>query len=69
MSELTLGYVLLNSFSITALFPSKLLEFFLGVDEFNRAIIEQNAAAFWVVVIKSKQLRPAILIPACFSLE
>ena len=51
------------------LFPSKLLEFFFGANELNRAIIEQNAAAFWVVVIESEHLRPTVLIPARFGLE
>jgi len=39
---------------IPALFPTKLLEFFFGANEFNRAIIEQNAAAMRIVVIESK---------------
>jgi len=51
------------------LFPSKLLEFFGGANELYRAIIEQNAAAAGFVVIESKQIRSAMLIPSDFGLE
>ena len=45
------------------------MEFFLGANELNRAVIEQNAAAAGVVVIEGKQLRTAVLIPAGFRLK
>ncbi len=51
------------------LFPSKLLEFFFGADEFDGAVVEQDAAALGVVVVKRKQLGPAVLIPTRFGLE
>jgi hypothetical protein len=41
-------------YSALTLFPSKLLEFFFCADELDRAIIEQNAPAFWIVVVESK---------------
>ena len=49
--------------------PAKLVEFFFGANEFDGAVVEQDAAAFGVVVIKCEQLRPAVLIPARLRLE
>jgi len=40
------------------------MEFFLGADEFDRTVVEKDAAAAWVMIVKSKKLRAAVLIPA-----
>jgi len=36
------------------LLPLKLVEFFFGADKLYGAIIEQNAATLWVVVVESE---------------
>lgn len=45
------------------LLPSKLRQFLLGAYELSSAILQFNAAAPWLVIIESKQLGPAVLIP------
>ena len=46
------------------LLPSKLPEFILGADRSCRAIVQDDTAAFTVVVVNREQLRPATLVPA-----
>jgi hypothetical protein len=43
-----------------SLFPAKLLEFFFCANELNRAVVQENAATLWVVVVEGKQLRPGL---------
>jgi hypothetical protein len=50
-------------------FPAKLGEFFLRPNEFDSAVIEDDAAALGVVVVEREQLRPAVLVPAILGLE
>ncbi len=40
--------------SPVSLFPAEVIEFFFGANEFDSAVIEQDAAAFWVVIIEGK---------------
>lgn len=45
------------------------VEFFFSADEFDGAVVEKDAAAFGVVVVERKQLRPAVLVPSWFGLK
>ena len=58
---LKLGYFTLRLclVVIRILLPAEGVELFLSADEFYGAVIKQNAAAAWVVVIKGKKLRSA----------
>jgi len=51
------------------LLPSKLLQLFLGADEFYCAIVEQDQTSLEVVVVEGEQLGSTTLIPAGFRFE
>ena len=51
------------------LFPTELPEFFFGANELHCTVIKQNTPALRIMIVESKQLRPAVLIPTRFRLE
>jgi hypothetical protein len=69
-SPYTVFWLLYSVFSILPLsFPPKGLEFVLGSYKFDCAVIKEDTTAFGIVIIKSKQFRSAVLVPAGFGLE
>ena len=58
-----------NTFVAAALLPSKLLQLLLAADELDSAVIEQDQAAFGIVIAERKQLRAAMLVPTGLRLE